>query len=82
MLKDGVLTLGGIDVDAVYGIHLWSGLKVGECICMPGPIMAGGDFFYITIKGVGCVVVCALVPSRQPNKAMELEGMGQRHIKP
>ncbi|TPX33259.1 hypothetical protein SmJEL517_g03882 [Synchytrium microbalum] len=53
MLKDNVLTIGDLDIDAFYGIHLWSGLKVGECISMPGPIMAGGDFFYLTVNGHG-----------------------------
>jgi hippurate hydrolase len=40
--------------DAVYGLHNRPGMAVGEyAICPPGPAMAGGAFFDITITGKG-----------------------------
>ncbi|MFD2612898.1 M20 metallopeptidase family protein [Paenibacillus gansuensis] len=49
MIEDGVLD----DVDAVYGVHLWTPLPAGHVYCTPGPMMAAADEFTITIKGKG-----------------------------
>lgn len=40
-------------MDAVYGLHNWPGLPVGEMAVMPGAIMAGADRFEITLQGRG-----------------------------
>lgn len=40
-------------VDWVIGIHLWSPLEYGKIGIIYGPMMAGPDTFYITIKGKG-----------------------------
>lgn len=41
------------DVDAVFGIHLWQGLKKGTIGLAHGPMMASADDFEITIEGKG-----------------------------
>jgi amidohydrolase len=40
-------------VEAVYGMHNWPGLPVGRFAVRPGPMMASGDTFEITITGKG-----------------------------
>ena len=40
-------------MQAVYGMHNWPGLAVGEMAVMPGPVMAGADRFAITLTGRG-----------------------------
>ena len=40
-------------VDAVFGMHNWPGLPVGEFAVMPGPMMASSDEFEIRITGRG-----------------------------
>jgi hippurate hydrolase len=40
-------------MDAVYGLHNWPGLPVGEMAIMSGPVMAGADRFDMLIKGHG-----------------------------
>eukprot|EP00475_Leptophrys_vorax_P038035 TRINITY_DN6631_c0_g1_i5.p1 TRINITY_DN6631_c0_g1~~TRINITY_DN6631_c0_g1_i5.p1 ORF type:complete len:319 (+),score=91.45 TRINITY_DN6631_c0_g1_i5:1489-2445(+) len=40
-------------VDQVYGIHLWSYLKVGVVGVKSGPLMAASEGFYIDVKGRG-----------------------------
>ncbi|MCC6610418.1 MAG: amidohydrolase [Burkholderiales bacterium] len=40
-------------VDAVFGMHNWPGLPVGEFAVMPGPMMASSDVFEITLTGRG-----------------------------
>ena len=41
-------------MDAVFGLHNWPGLAVGEMSVMPGPVMAGTCSFEISIRGQGC----------------------------
>ncbi|KAI9032321.1 hypothetical protein DFJ74DRAFT_628657 [Hyaloraphidium curvatum] len=54
MLKDGLLTAGGLsDIDAFYGIHLMSGLPLGTIATKPGPLLAGIDTLEISVQGVG-----------------------------
>jgi hippurate hydrolase len=38
---------------AVYGLHNWPGLPVGQMAVKPGPVLAAADQFEITITGVG-----------------------------
>ncbi len=40
-------------MDAVYGLHNWPGLEVGQFAVMPGPMMAGCDSFEIVVRGRG-----------------------------
>ncbi|MBV2235298.1 MAG: amidohydrolase [Sterolibacterium sp.] len=40
-------------MEAVYGLHNWPGLPVGEMAIMAGPVMAGADRFDITLRGRG-----------------------------
>lgn len=49
MVEDGAV--GG--VDAIFGVHLWSMLPVGQVFISSGPIMANTDDFVIEIKGRG-----------------------------
>jgi amidohydrolase len=38
---------------AVFGMHNWPGLKVGQFAFNPGPMMASGNLFEIRIRGKG-----------------------------
>jgi amidohydrolase len=51
MIEEGVLE--NPRVDAVFGLHLWNGLALGEIGVDAGPIMASVDRFDVVIKGVG-----------------------------
>ena len=39
--------------DRIYGMHNWPSLPVGQFAIAPGPALAGGAFFDITITGKG-----------------------------
>lgn len=52
MLADGLFEQ--FPVDAVFGLHNWPGIPVGEMAIMPGPVMAGTCGFEITVTGRGC----------------------------
>ena len=51
MLEEGVFQR--FPVDAVFGLHNWPGLAVGEMAVRSGPVMAGADRFEILIHGRG-----------------------------
>ena len=51
MLKDGLFER--FPCDAIFGMHNRPGLDVGKFAIRPGPMMAGGAFFDITIVGRG-----------------------------
>jgi amidohydrolase len=51
MIRDGLFEL--FPCDAIFGMHNRPGLPIGEYAIRPGPMMAGGAFFDITIKGRG-----------------------------
>ncbi|WP_342627035.1 M20 aminoacylase family protein [Nguyenibacter vanlangensis] len=51
MLQDGLFER--FPCDAIFGMHNQPDLPVGEFRLTPGPAMAGGGFFDITITGVG-----------------------------
>ena len=57
MLEEGVLddapASGGIRVDHIFGIHLWSYLPLGSVSVTCGPFMAASDRFDITVRGKG-----------------------------
>ena len=44
---------GRPEVDAVYGIHNWPGLKVGQFALSSGPIYASSNEFKIVVQGKG-----------------------------
>jgi len=51
MIKDGLFEK--FPCDEVYGLHNAPDLNHGEVAILPGPAMAGADFFDITINGYG-----------------------------
>jgi hippurate hydrolase len=40
-------------MQAVFGLHNWPGLPVGQMAVIPGPVMAGADRFEIVVSGRG-----------------------------
>ncbi len=52
MIEDGLFER--FPVEAVYGLHNWPGIPVGEMAVMPGPVMAGTCAFEISVRGHGC----------------------------
>jgi hippurate hydrolase len=52
MIEDGLFER--FPVEAVFGLHNWPGIPVGEMMVMPGPVMAGTCAFEITVRGHGC----------------------------
>ena len=51
MIKDGLFQK--FPCDEIYGLHNAPDLNHGEIAILPGPAMAGADFFDITIHGYG-----------------------------
>src|ERR1700748_850495 len=51
MIKDGLFEK--FPCDEVYGLHNAPDMNHGEIAVLPGPAMAGADFFDITIQGYG-----------------------------
>ena len=51
MIKDGLFT--EFPMDAVFGMHNWPGIPVGQLAVCPGPCMASSNEFFITIRGRG-----------------------------
>ena len=51
MIKDGLFEK--FPCDEIYGLHNAPDLNHGELAILPGPAMAGADFFDITIHGYG-----------------------------
>jgi amidohydrolase len=49
MVKEGVMD--NPKVDAIFGLHISSGIEVGHIRYKPGPYMASSDWFSIKIKG-------------------------------
>ena len=52
MIEDGLFER--FPVDAVFGLHNWPGIPVGEMAVMPGPVMAGTCALEIFVRGHGC----------------------------
>jgi amidohydrolase len=52
MITDGLFEK--FPMDAVFGLHNWPGIPVGEMAVMPGPVMAGTCTFEISVRGHGC----------------------------
>jgi hippurate hydrolase len=51
MIDDGLFER--FPCDAVFGMHNWPGLKVGQFATAPGPMMASGNRFAISVTGRG-----------------------------
>jgi hippurate hydrolase len=51
MIEEGILEK--YPIEAVYGMHNWPGLPVGEFAIHAGPMMAAFDIFEIKVKGRG-----------------------------
>ena len=51
MVADGLFQK--FPVEAVYGMHNWPGLAVGEFAIRPGPMLADCDLFEIAVEGRG-----------------------------
>lgn len=51
MIEDGLFKL--FPMNAVFGMHNWPGLAVGQFAVMPGPMMASSNTFEIRIEGKG-----------------------------
>ncbi|MBC7435860.1 MAG: amidohydrolase [Bdellovibrionales bacterium] len=51
MIKDGMFEK--FPMDAVFGMHNWPGMPVGQFAVSPGPVMASSNEFKITIRGKG-----------------------------
>jgi hippurate hydrolase len=52
MLQDGLFRQ--FPMDAVFGLHNWPDMPVGEMAAMPGPVMAGTCVFELHLRGQGC----------------------------
>ncbi|MCE1240917.1 MAG: M20 family metallopeptidase [Azonexaceae bacterium] len=52
MIEDGLFEQ--FPVEAVFGLHNWPGIPVGEMMAMPGPVMAGTCGLEIVVRGHGC----------------------------
>ena len=51
MIEDGLLEQ--FPMQAVFGMHNWPGMKMGQFAVSPGPVMASSNEFRITIHGKG-----------------------------
>jgi len=52
MIEDGLFER--FPVEAVFGLHNWPGIPVGQMAVLPGPVMAGTCTFEIGVRGHGC----------------------------
>jgi amidohydrolase len=51
LLEQGLLER--FPMEMVFGLHNWPGMPAGVIAVRPGPVMAGGDAFDITVSGRG-----------------------------
>ncbi len=51
MMKDGLFER--FPMEAIFGMHNWPGMAVGQFALCPGPMMASSNEFKITIRGKG-----------------------------
>ena len=52
MIADGLFDR--FPMEAVFGLHNWPGIPVGEMAVRPGPVMAGSCTFEVSVRGHGC----------------------------
>jgi amidohydrolase len=72
MIKDGLFQK--FPCDEIYGLHNSTELNLGEIAILPGPAMAGADFFDITISGYGAH---AAKPDRSRDPIVIAMALGQ-----
>lgn len=84
MIEEGVLERFGIQ--EVYGMHNEPGLPVGSFATRPGPLMAAGDRFLVTLRGRGGH---AATPHHTPDPVLAsghlvsaLQSIASRHTDP
>ena len=51
MMKDGLFEK--FPMEAIFGMHNWPGLKVGQFTLAPGPMMASSNEFKLVLRGKG-----------------------------
>jgi len=51
MIKDGLFER--FPMQAVFGLHNWPGMKLGQMAASPGAVMASSNEFKITLRGKG-----------------------------
>jgi amidohydrolase len=72
MMKDGLFER--FPCDEVYGLHNAPDLNHGEIAILPGPAMAGADFFDIKIRGYGAH---GAMPERSKDAVVIAMSLGQ-----
>jgi amidohydrolase len=72
MIKDGLFDK--FPCDEIYGLHNAPDLDHGELAILPGPAMAGADFFDITISGYGAH---GAMPERSRDPVVIAMALGQ-----
>jgi hippurate hydrolase len=72
MIKDGLFEK--FPCDEIYGLHNAPDLNHGELAVLPGPAMAGADFFDITINGYGAH---GAMPERSRDPVVIAMALGQ-----
>jgi len=72
MIKDGLFEK--FPCDEIYGLHNAPDLDHGELAILPGPAMAGADFFDITISGYGAH---GAMPERSRDPVVIAMALGQ-----
>ena len=51
MMRDGLFTR--FPMQAIFGVHNWPGMAVGQFAIKPGPCFASSNEFHITVRGKG-----------------------------
>ena len=51
MVKQGLFER--FPMEAIFGLHNWPGMPAGTLASSPGPVMAGGSTFKVTVRGTG-----------------------------
>jgi amidohydrolase len=72
MIKDGLFEK--FPCDEIYGLHNAPDLNHGELAVLPGPAMAGADFFDITVNGYGAH---GAMPERSRDPVVIAMALGQ-----
>ena len=77
MIKDGLFEK--FPCDEIYGLHNAPDLNHGEIAILPGPAMAGADFFDITINGYGAH---GAMPERSKDRGRHRDDARHRRCRP
>ena len=74
MVDDGLFTR--FPMDSIFGMHNEPGLEVGRFSIRPGPMMAGGGFFDVTLTGRGAHGADYIGAPRPWRRAPPARGVG------